>query len=118
MRRPGRGVGHRLLELLHRLRRELHLLAIEPAVGRDQHRLPRLEEIALAAQQLAEDGEFEGARLVGALHEGEAVALGRGPLLPVDHGAGELDAAGPPAAQQRGEIGAARHAQRAPGCCS
>src|SRR6185369_8776043 len=98
-------------ELLHRLRCQLDLLAVQPSIGRHQDRLPRLEKIALAAQKLAEDGELEGARLIRALHEGEAVALGRRALLAVDDGAGEPDAARYTTREQRLKIGGARHAQ-------
>ena len=83
------------------LRHQLDLLAVEPPVAGDQHRLSRFQKIALGAQHLAENRDLEGARLVGALHEGKAVALGRGALQLVDHRAGELDAARRAALQER-----------------
>mgnify|MGYP000846166284 CR=1 FL=1 len=54
----------------------INTLAVQPAIGGYQHRLPGFEQVALATQELAEHRELEGAGLVGTLHEGEAIALG------------------------------------------
>jgi len=45
------------------------------------------------------------------LHEGKAVALGRGAFLPIDDGSGELDAARRTACQQRRQVGGTGDAQ-------
>src|SRR5204863_2057922 len=90
---------------------ELDLLAVEPAIAGDQHRLSRLQKISLGAKHLAEHGELEGAGLIRALNEGEAVAFSGGALKAIDHRAGELDAARHAALEQRRQIGRARDTQ-------